>query len=181
MTVTVDIKKLPTIELDAKRSLDGNIMIFDHEDIDIILMVEQRKCLTFPKEENNDKVYYSQDKMFRFLIKKGVLDPASVRAGNIYGSLEGAILESKIPGVDSIQATMYSLHEFINLEKPYFKQTSEYDLDRIEKLIRPSDEDSTDLGDVPQAASKGSLDSRVRPYGFRYNYSLLREDESENQ
>jgi hypothetical protein len=176
MSIKVDIKRDPTIDLNAKRSLDGNIMIFDHEDIDIVLMVEKNKCLTFPKEEASDKVYYSQDKMFRFLVKRGVVDPGTIRGGNIYGSMEASILESQIPGVESIQAVLYSLHEFIKEERPYFLNSAEYESDRLDHLLRPSDEYSTDLGEVPHSANKGAMDSRVRPYGFRYNYSLIREE-----
>ena len=59
--------------------------------------------------------------------------------------------------------------------------SDEYDDERLDALLRPSPEDSTELGDVPQAASKGSHDSSVRPYGFMYNYSLVREgNESED-
>jgi len=179
MTVSVKVERDPEIQLKAKRSLDGNIMIFDHEDIDIILMLEKNKCLAFPKENMNDKVYYAQDKMFKFLSKKGVIDPSSIRGGNIYGSMEASILKSKLPKVDPIQATLYSLYEFMQEEKPYFMRSSKLDLDQLGRYLRPDDEHSTDLGDVPHGDAKGSLDSRVRPYGFRYNYSLLREEENE--
>ena len=179
MPITLDIKKDKsiTIELNAKRSLDGNIMIFDHEDIDIVLMMEQSKCLTFPKKEMSDKVYYSQDRMFDFLSKKGIIDPSSIQGGNIYGSMEAKVLESKIPGIDAMQATLFTLYEYIKEEKPYFKSSEKIEMDRLDKMLRPDDEDSTDLGDVPQDPYKGSMSSRVRPYGFRYNYSLIRESE----
>ena len=78
------------------------------------------------------------------------------------------------------QAFLYVIHEYLNTEKPYFKTSDEYDDDRLDALLRPSDEDSTELGDVPQSDTKGSMDSKVRPYGFQYNYSLIREEESEN-
>lgn len=180
MTVTVDIKRDPTVALNAKRTLDGNIMIFDHEDIDIILMLEKNKCLSFPKDNMNEKVYYAQDKMFKHLTKKGVIDPSTVRGGNIYGSMEASILKSRLPGVDSIQATLYSLYEFIQNERPYFVHAQNIDMDKLDHYLRPEDEYSTELGDVPHSDRKGSLDTRVRPYGFRYNYSLLREEESED-
>ena len=140
-------------------------------------MVEKNKCLTLPKEEASDKVYYSQDKMFRFLVKKGVVDPSTVRGGNIYGSMEASILESQVPGIESIQAVLYSLHEFIESEKPYFLNSQELDLGKLDHLLRPGDSDSTDLGEIPHSDNKGAMDSRVRPYGFRYNYSLIRESE----
>jgi len=41
--------------------------------------------------------------------------------------------------------------------------------------LDPDEEDSTELGEVPQSDTKGSLDHRTRPYGYQYMYSLLRE------
>ena len=82
MTISVDIKQNPEISLKARRTLNGNIMIFDHEDIDIVLSVESKKCVVFPKDQMSDKVYDAQDRMFKHLIKRGVVDHASVRGGH---------------------------------------------------------------------------------------------------
>tara|TARA_B100000085_G_scaffold193893_1_gene177791 strand:+ start:12262 stop:12807 length:546 start_codon:yes stop_codon:yes gene_type:complete len=180
MTVTLDIQLDPRVELKARRTLDGNIMILDHEDIDIVLMLEKKKCVAFPKSEMSDRVYFSQDRMFKFLAKKGLVDHASIRGGNVFGSMEAQVLESKIPGIDRTQAVLYSLHEYITGERQYFKTADEYDDSRLDNLLRPSEEESTELGDVPHADRKGAHDSRMRPYGFMYNYSLLREGESED-
>ena len=178
MTLSLNIKKDPRISLKIRRTLEGNVMIFDHEDIDIILMVEKKKCVTFPKGELTDRAYSAQDRMFKFLVQKGVVDFETIRGGNIFGALEANILESKLPGVDSLQAVLYSINEYLLGERPYFAKTpEEFDMDRLDHLLRPSDEDSTELGDVPQSAEKGSMDSRVRPWGYMYNYSLIREGE----
>jgi len=183
MAIKIDIEQgsSVTIELNAKRTLDGNIMIFDHEDLDIVLIEDKNKCLTLPKEGATDKVYSSQDRLFRFMTKRGVIDPSSIQGGNIYGSMEATILTSRIPGVEGLQAALFTLYEYIKEEKPYFATSRDYDVDSLDKLVRPADDDSTDLGDVPHAATKGSLDMRVRPYGYRYNYSLLREEESKTE
>lgn len=180
MEIKAKIKLDPRVKLKARRTLEGNIMILDHEDIDIVLMPEQNKCITFPKEVMSEKVYDTQDRMFRFLSKKGIVDQSTVRGGNIFGSLEADIMVSKIPGVDSSQAFLYALHEYINDEKPYFLSSSEYDEKRVDALLRPSDEESTELGDVPQSDKKGSMHKQIGPYGFQYNYSLVRESESED-
>jgi len=177
ITLNIERDKSITIELNAKRTLDGNIMIFDHEDVDIMLMLETKKCLAFPKTEANDKVYYTQDRMFRFLVKQGVIDPSSIRGGNVYGSMEATILESKIPGIDPVEAVLLSLYEYIKEEKPYFITSKEHDVDRLDHLLRPEDEHSTELGEIPHSDMKGASDPRNRAYGYRYNYSLLREDE----
>ena len=84
MTISVDIKMDPRINLKARRTLDGNILVLDHEDIDIVLMLEKGKCVTFPKENMSDKVYSAQDRMFRHLSKKGLISQSSVRGGNVF-------------------------------------------------------------------------------------------------
>ena len=180
MPITVDIEKTPEVNLKARRTLDGNIMIFDHEDIDIILSVEGRKCVTFPKGQMSDKVYYAQDRMFNYLVSRGIIDHSSVRGGNVHGSMEAAILESKVPGVDHIQAALYSIDEYLTKEKPFFKNASDFDDERLDHLLRPGPEDSTELGDVPQEPKKGSYGFTRGPYGFMYNYSLVRENKKED-
>ena len=180
MTISVKLERYPRIELKARRTLDGNIMILDHEDMDIVLMLEKGKCVTFPKEKMSDKVYSAQDRMFKHLAKKGLVNQSTIKGGNVFGSLEVEMLESKIPGINREQAFLYSIHEYINDERPYFKSAAEYDDERLDSMLRPSPEDSTELGDVPQASTKGSMHKQIGPYGFQYNYSLIREGESED-
>lgn len=181
MTVNLKIELDPRVELKARRTLDGNILILDHEDIDIVLMLEKNKCITFPKQEMSDKVYNAQDRMFKKMFKKGIISQSTVRGGNVYGSMEAELLESKIPGIDADQAVLFCINEFIKEERPFFKTSAEYDMDRLDALLEPAPDKSTELGDVPQKASKGSMDPTVRPYGFMYNYSLVREgNESED-
>jgi hypothetical protein len=181
MTISVDIKQNPTIKLRARRTLDGNVMIFDHEDIDVVLSLQSKKCVAFPKGRMSDKAYEAQDRMFDYLTKRGVVDATSIRGGNVHGSFEARILDSTIPGVDNIQACLYVISEYFEQEKPFFRTSNEYDSERLDYLLRPSEEDSTELGDVPQDAQKGSLHPGIKPYGFMYNYSLIRENKKEEQ
>tara|TARA_B100000427_G_C15501268_1_gene592149 strand:+ start:1240 stop:1785 length:546 start_codon:yes stop_codon:yes gene_type:complete len=180
MTIDVKIKMDPRVKLKARRMLDGNIVILDHEDIDIVFMEEKKKCVAFPKENMSDKVYASQDRIFSYLAQKGLVSRNSIRGGNVYGSMEAEFLESKLPGVDTMQAFLFVIHEFLNKERPFFKSSDEFDDERLDALLRPSDEDSTELGDVPQSDRKGSMHKQIGPYGFQYNYSLVREGESED-
>ena len=93
MPISVKLDQKPvTIELNARRTLSGDIMIFDHEDIDIVIMKEKKKCLAFPKNEMSDRVYDSQDRLYRFLSKRGIVTPESIQGGNVYGSLEAQIM-----------------------------------------------------------------------------------------
>ena len=103
--VSVGINRKPPIqiEMNARRTLDGNILIMDHESIDIVLMPEKNKFLAFPKDIIHEDVYGAQDRLGKFLVRKGIIDPNSIKSGNVYGSMEFSILESKIPGIDNVQ------------------------------------------------------------------------------
>jgi len=180
MKINAKIELDPRVKLKARRALDGSILILDHEDLDIVLFPEKNKCLTLPKGSLSDKVYEAQDRLFNFLKRKGVVDYSSVRGGNIFGSMEADLMESTIPGIETLQALLFVLHEYIKEERPYFKSSSQFDDERLDNLLKPSDEDSTELGDVPQSDNKGSMSSKIRPFGFQYNYSLVRENESED-
>lgn len=180
MEIKAKIELDPRVKLKARRTLDGNIMILDHEDIDVVFLPEKNKCVTFPKESMSDKVYAAQDRMFKFFVKKGIVNRSTIRGGNVFGSLEADILESSVPGIDQTQAFLHVIHEYLNGEKPYFKSSDEYDDERLDALLRPSEEDSTELGDVPQSDRKGSMHKQIGPYGFQYNYSLVRESESDD-
>ena len=39
-----------TMALNVRKSLDGNIMIFDHEEIDVVVMPSKSKVVAFPKD-----------------------------------------------------------------------------------------------------------------------------------
>ena len=67
INVTITPKKLVEVSLDVKKSLDGNLMIFDHKDIDIVIVAESKKVVTFPKGEYSKHVYPTQDKLFNYL------------------------------------------------------------------------------------------------------------------
>jgi hypothetical protein len=45
------ISKTVTLEMDVRKSLAGDLMIFDHGDIDIVLSPTKIKWLRFPKRQ----------------------------------------------------------------------------------------------------------------------------------
>ena len=177
--VTIGIDRTPPIqiELQGRRTLDGALMIFDHRSIDLVLIPESNKLLTFPKEVIHEDVYGAQDRLGKFLVKSGIVDPATIKGGNLFGSIEYSIRESKIPGVDNIQAALYSIYRYMLSEKDHMDAGEKIEKDSRDSLLHPSEKDSTELGQVPQKAAKGGIDSRIRPFGYQYNYSLIRESE----
>ena len=164
-----------TISARIRKTLDGDLVFFDHEDVDIAVSPEKKKVFAFPKDVIDDKVYGAQDRLFAFLRKKGLIVPASIQGGNYFGSMEGAIPESKIEDSNEIQLVLLNIYKFIEKERPEFMTNKYIKNSQRDHELEPSEEDSTELGEIPQDKQKGSMDPRVRPYGYMYNYSLIRE------
>jgi len=165
-TITIDRKKQKvTLELQARKTIDGNIMIFDHMDMDIVVMAgEDRKVIAFPKKVLTEEVYRSQSRLFEYLYKFGLVELAFIRGGNVHGALEAPLLESTEIDTSNVDLAIYNIHGFLKQEKPYEDFMTDYEDLVNDEYTEPDDQDSTALGEVPQDAEKGS----IRP---GYNYS----------
>ena len=166
-----------SVEMVARRALNGDIMISEHDLIDIVLSPSKLKVVTFPKTLSERESYPVQDRYLKLLQKKGVIDNSSIQGGNIFSSLEATISESVIEGVDSLQTAIFATSLFLEQEKPDIAARKHLQHDLMMHWANPDEEESTELGQVPQSDRKGSMDSRVRPFGYQYMYSVLRESE----
>ena len=170
------VKPTPSIrlELNIRKSLSGDLMIFDHADIDIVLSAKNNKITAFPKETMNDLVYGAQNRLFAHLRKKGIVIAESVQGGSYYGAME-ANLET--PYSDKINAAKFALiniSKFIDEERPYFENIEAQIAGFDDEMTDPNKADSTELGDVPQKDQQGSIrPGYVRdPYSFSYMYRI---------
>ena len=145
-------------------------MIFDHKDIDIVILPESKKVVTFPKGEYSKHVYPSQDKLFNHLRKEGVIKYDSIKGGNIFMSMEAIIAESE--EVNSIDATLYSISKFMDGEREIFAYEDNIKQQEEDYLTEPTPEDSTELGEVPEEPRKGSIVPGVNPYGLPGQYNM---------
>ena len=93
-----------TVELNARKGLDGSLLIMDHTKIDIAVMPEKMKVVTFPKTTSTEDVYEYQNRLFEFLADQVIVDRQSVQGGNIFRSLEGVVFSND--QVHSIQAAV---------------------------------------------------------------------------
>jgi len=157
-------KELIQLEMKARKSLDGNILIFDHQEIDIVIVPEKNKVVTFAKNDYSEEIYHVQDRFFEFLKRKGIVTYDSVQGGSVYGSIEGLIVEAKDPDLNVLDYTIYNVYKFLKEEKPRYDYMQDYEEMLDDYYTEPTSEDSTELGEIPQATEKGS----IRP---GYNYS----------
>mgnify|MGYP001191274963 CR=1 FL=1 len=164
-----------TIELDMKKSLNGDLMVFDHDLVDLVVSSEKSKITIFPKELVSEEVYNIQNTLLERLSKGGIVDPATIRAGSVFSSLEADIHKSTVKGVSSLQATLLEIYRFLQDEKENIESRKLFKNNLQNFFLDPEEEDSTELGEIPHDEKKGALDHQVRPYGYQYMYSILRE------
>lgn len=161
-----------TIELVARRAVDGKIMVFDHYLIDVVIAPEEGKVITFSKTNQNDLAYEAQDRLFRLMQSKGLIMPESVKSGNIYGSLEASYpTESKY--ADTTNVALYLVHEFMQDEGKFLQLKADVEREEEARLLDPDSADSTELGEVPHEERKGT--QGVIDYYPAYYYGSLYE------
>ena len=167
------VKEDPPIsfKLNARKALNGDIMIFDHADIDIVILTEKKKVIAFAKEIMSDIVYGAESRLFEYLRKRGVVAFDSIQGGNVYGSLEAKIHQSK--EFDPIKMTLLNVSKWMDSERPYFESIKAHDEMMDDAILEPDAEHSTELGEVPHEEEKGSIlqHNLFAPYLYgRYTY-----------
>lgn len=153
------------IALEARKTLDGNIMIMDHLHVDIIIDPKKRTVITYPKENLNEDAYETQNAFFSRLSTDGVILRDSIQAGNVFGSMQATYPESANEETNPLHVVLLSTKNFMKEEMVYMQMEKDYEDELEEEYLDPTPEDSTELGEVPEEPKKGS----ITPYYVR-NY-----------
>jgi hypothetical protein len=143
-------------KLNIRKSLNGNIIVYNHESLDIVLIPDKKKILVLPSSIYNDVAWDASSRYLGYLSKKGVLEYDSIRAGNVYGSLEGTYQTPEEGGPNAIDMIILLTAKWIEKEEPGYIYVDELEKERTEDLTDPTGEDSTELGTIPGAARKGT-------------------------
>tara|TARA_R110001592_G_scaffold102028_2_gene288294 strand:+ start:1134 stop:1784 length:651 start_codon:yes stop_codon:yes gene_type:complete len=168
-----DNKKSIKNSMNFKKAINGDIMIFDHKDIDIIILKEQKKVVAFAKDMLTDSVYGAETRLFTFLRKNGIIAYDSIKGGNIYGSMEAAVLTPEDNITKPIALTVHMIQEWMKEEKPMMDFMDSHEDMMDDALLNPDDEHATELGEVPHEEEKGSIlqKNMFAPYMYgRYLY-----------
>jgi hypothetical protein len=153
------------VALEARKTLDGNIMIMDHLHVDIIIDPKKRTIITYPKENLNEDAYDTQNAYFSKLSSDGVVLRDSIQAGNVFGSMQAVYPESANEETNPLHVVLLSTKNFMKEEMEYMQMEKDYEDEVDEEYLDPTPEDSTELGEVPEEPKKGS----ITPYYVR-NY-----------
>ena len=157
-----------TVKLNARKALDGSLLILDHQKIDIVVTPKDMKIVTFPKSISTEDVYDFQNRLLELLADRGIIDRSTIQGGNVFRSLEGVIYESK--GVNSLQAAVYVINEFIVSEAHHEHLADEYQKELEDMYTQPDDRDSTEYGEVPAHGQKGSMRPGYYYFPLRNRY-----------
>ena len=168
--VTIPKEKGYPIKLKMRKSLEGNLMIFDHRDLDIVIMPVQLKIVAFPKGEMGSHVYDAQDRMFNFLHKMGVVKYGTVQGGAVYNSMQADLPQTDEYNV--VDHVLFALEKFIDGEKPYFAYEKAFYDDFEKRLVEPDQDESTDFDPKRHSDEKGSIRPGLKPYGVSAIYRL---------
>ena len=162
--------KVAEIKLNISKTANGDYYIKDHSDIDIVVMIQKNKVLALSKDLMSEMVYGAQDRLFGYLTEKGLVDPATVQGGSVYGSMEGMLLPSDELNVPNM--TILNISEWIDSERPYFEFVEKFEEMEVEHFVDPNEEESTELGEVPHEETKGTLRPGYTygPYWQSYTY-----------
>ncbi len=160
---------------EARKSINGDLIIFDHDLIDIVVSSEKSKITTFPKSSMTEETYETQKHLIESLSSLGVVDRSTIQSGAVASSLEAMIHKSKEEEISGFQIALLEIFNFLQEEQPNIKSREMFKNKLQTFFLDPTDDESTELGEVPHKEKKGSLDHQVRPYGYQYMYSILRE------
>ena len=72
--VKIEVVEKDRIEkkLNLRSALNGDLMILDHKDIDIVVQPTSKKIVTFAKEMMSDAVYGAESRLLEYLRRQGV-------------------------------------------------------------------------------------------------------------
>ena len=160
------------VSLNLRRTLSGDIIIFDHKDLDIVIMPKKEKIMTFSKENYGDHVYKTADRLFRHMSTNGVIEFDSIQGGNVYGSYEARLQKSDKN--NNIQMALMVIDKFIQKEKPYFELDEHWAIEHEQSLTDPDPEESTEFDASRHSADKGSIRPGLKPFGIANIYRLYK-------
>lgn len=146
-----------TVSLKIRKTSDGKLIIYDHKNIDIVISPNDHKLITFAKNKMGDGVYATQNSLMKFLVKKGVIIPESIRGGNIYSAIEAKYPEEGIDGINPFQALLFGIYKWLVEEKPKNEFEEEFEEEFEKYLYEPDKENSTELGEIPQKSKQGTI------------------------
>jgi hypothetical protein len=163
-----------TVELQVRQTLDGNLLISDHEKMDIIIVPSQNKISTMPKLFAGDNIYEYQRDLINSLYRGGVINHESIQGGVKFGVLE-AFYNAANDKVDPVQVALLEIEKYIKKTLGEDIKAEEYDKNIEDRFTDPSEAESTEYGEIKPEEEEPYRQSQIQDpaytfagYGYLY-------------
>jgi len=171
LKITIDNRVIEKIMLNARKTIDGNIIVRDHPDIDIFVISGTNKVVAMPKDQMDDEVHDAQQRLFKYLLSNGVIDMNSIQSGNTFMSMEAGIPEAD--SGDPIQFVLYAISNFCDEEQPFYDDLQDFEKEMEKQLLEPEPDEHTEFDPEKYHSDvKGSLPPRFASYGINSIYRI---------
>ena len=161
-----------TISLKISKTLNGNLLINDHDHIDIMVIPKEGKVVTMPKPFAEVDTYDFQRDLLYALYKGGVTEGPFPQGGPQFGLLEATY--PKESDVDSLQAVLLQINEFIKKTENENFVADEYDHNIEDRFTDPNETETTEYGEIPPyqetPAGRTNAPGQYRYAGYGYIY-----------
>jgi hypothetical protein len=159
-----------TVSLKISKTLGGNLLINDHKHMDIIVVPKENKVVTIPKPYAEVDTFPMQKDFMYALFKGGVIEGFGPKGGPSFGMLE--VNYPQESDVDSLQAVLYQVEKYIKETMDDGAVSDAYDENIEDRFVDPTDEESTESGEVPpyEDTPEGSRSPSYSYYGYGYQY-----------
>jgi hypothetical protein len=137
-----------TVNLEISQTLDGNLLINDHQYIDIVVVPKESKVVTLPKPFAERDVYDYQQSLMYSLFKNGIIN-GPAKGGASFGMVEAVYPSSPKSDVDPVQALLFQIEKFIQVSRAENHRAEEYDKHIEDNFTDPPDDESTAYGEIP--------------------------------
>ena len=141
-----------TVELRVSKTMGGNLLITDHEKIDILIV---------PELYVGDDVYEYQRDLLDSLFHGGVIDPDRVQGGVRFGVLE-AFMAEPVEDVDPVQIALLEIEKYIKKTLGEEIKADEYDKNIEDRFTDPDEKESTEYGEIKPEEEEPYRQSQVQ-------------------
>ena len=154
MTIKITLNKVEKpvqaeIALKISKTLDGNLIIDDHECMDIVVNPTEGKVVTLPKPYAEKDVYDYQRDLMYYLFKGGVTEASMPQGGLAFGMIETPYKVESTTEANSLQTVLYLISEYIRETAGDEDVAKEYDKNIEDRFVDPEASETTEPGKIP--------------------------------
>ena len=157
------------VSLRMSKSVDGSLVIKDHDYFDIFLVPEKNRIVTIPKMGVGEGVYQHQKTYLDALMRRGALVANSIEGGMVHGTLQSRLGENE--KVSPVQVVLFETERYMKEYRVENQLAKEYEEAVEDRFVNPTDEDSTEAGEIDPEEERRKHDIQTPYYSYAgYGY-----------